>query len=171
MRTGNRESTPWGKFTMSGNDLPAWVNYAQFLVIPFVAVVGAGIAGGQLLLARRRMQLDLYDRRYKIFESARRLIVDIMREGRAEVEWIYRFHRDTGDAVFLLDNAAVGYIAELEKRAFRLRRVGVIIANDGHPQREAAIDEEVALLSWFSEQFDVLIERFKPSLQLKSRWL
>jgi hypothetical protein len=76
---------------MSGNDLPAWVNYAQALVVPFVAIVGAGIAGGQLLLARRRMQLDLYDRRYKIFESARRLIVDVMREGRTEVEWIYRY--------------------------------------------------------------------------------
>jgi hypothetical protein len=156
---------------MPGNELPAWVNYAQALVVPFVAIVGAGIAGGQLLLARRRMQLDLYDRRYKIFESARRLIVEIMREGRAELEWIYAYHRDTGDAIFLLDNAAVGYIAELEKRAFRLRKLGVTIANDGHPQREAAVDEEAALLDWFSGQFDVLVEKFKPSLRLKSRWL
>ena len=112
---------------MPGNDLPIWVNYAQALVVPFVAVVGAGIAGGQLLLARRKMQLDLYDRRYKLFESARRLIVDVMREGRIELESIYAYHRDTGDAVFLLDSAAVSYIAELEKRSFRLRRLHVIL--------------------------------------------
>jgi hypothetical protein len=155
---------------MSGN-LPAWVNYLQAFVVPFVAVVGAIIAFGQLWLARRKMQLDLYDRRYRIFESARRLIVEIMREGRAKLDWIYTYHRGTGDAVFLLDSSAVSYISELEKRAFRLRRLGVIIANDRHPEREAAIDEEAALLGWFSQQYDVLIEKFKPSLQLKSRWL
>jgi hypothetical protein len=154
-----------------GNDLPIWVNYAQALVVPFVAVVGAGIAGGQLLLARRKMQLDLYDRRYKIFESARRLIVDIMREGRAEVEWIYAYHRETGDAVFLLDGSVVSYIREVEKRAFRLRHLGAIIAGDDHPRREAAVDEEADLLTWFSGQFEELVEQFKPSLQLRSRWL
>ena len=156
---------------MPGNDLPIWVNYAQALVVPFVAVVGAGIAGGQLLLARRKMQLDLYDRRYKLFESARRLIVDVMREGRIELESIYAYHRDTGDAVFLLDSAAVSYIAELEKRSFRLRRLHVIIANDDHPQRDAAVDEEADLLGWFSDQFDVLVEKFTPSLRLMSKWL
>jgi hypothetical protein len=156
---------------MPGNDLPIWVNYAQALVVPFVAVVGAGIAGGQLLLARRKMQFDLYDRRYKLFESARRLIVDVMREGRIELESIYAYHRDTGDAVFLLDSAAVSYIAELEKRSFRLRRLHVIIANDDHPQRDAAVDEEADLLGWFSDQFDVLVEKFRPSLRLMSKWL
>jgi hypothetical protein len=154
---------------MPGNDLPIWVNYAQALVVPFVAVVGAGIAGGQLLLARRKMQLDLCDRRF--FDSARRLIVDVMREGRIELESIYAYHRDTGDAVFLLDSAAVSYIAELEKRSFRLRRLHVIIANDDHPQRDAAVDEEADLLGWFSDQFDVLVEKFRPSLRLMSKWL
>jgi hypothetical protein len=68
-------------------------------------------------------------------------------------------------------SCSIGLIGELEKRAFRLRHLGVIIANEGHPQREAAVDEEATLLGWFSEQFDVLVEKFKPSLQLKSRWL
>jgi len=49
--------------------------------------------------------------------------------------------------------------------------LGVIVANDSHPQREAAIDEEASLLGWFSEQFDVLVEKFKPSLRLMSKGL
>jgi hypothetical protein len=142
---------------------------ANDLVIPFVAVVGAVIAGGQLWLARRKLMLDLYDRRYRIFEGARRLIVEIMREGRAEAKSIYTYRRDTGDAVFLLDSSVVSYLGELEKRAFRLRDLAVI-PND-NPKLEAAINEEAALINWFDQQFDVLIEKFKPSLQLKSRWL
>jgi hypothetical protein len=63
----------------------------------------------------------------------------------------------------------VSYLGELEKRAFRLRDLAVI-PND-NPKLEAAINEEAALINWFDQQFDVLIEKFKPSLQLKSRWL
>jgi len=92
---------------MSGGDLPTWVQYAQALVVPVITIAGIVIAWGQLSLARRRMQLDLYDRRYKIFESARKLIVDIVREGRSEIEWIYTYHRETGDAIFLLNRDAV----------------------------------------------------------------
>jgi hypothetical protein len=155
---------------MSGN-LPTWISYTQALVVPFVAIVGAVIAFGQLWLARRRMQLDLYDRRYRIFESARQLIVDFMQEGR--VDWIYKYLRDTGDAVFLLDSSVVSYLGELKDRALRLRSSAKALANanDHHPHRELFIDQEADLQSWFSEQYDVLVEKFKPSLQLKSRWL
>jgi hypothetical protein len=155
---------------MSSDDLPTWVHYAQALVVPVVTAAGIGIAWGQLSLARRRMQLDLYDRRYKIFESARRLIAEIMRDGRSEIERIYAYHRETGDAIFLLDRDAVTYINELEQRAFRLRRLGVITASEKHVNRDAPVDEEAKLIEWFTGQFDVLVEKFKPSLQLKRRW-
>jgi hypothetical protein len=45
------------------------------------------------------------------------------------------------------------------------------MANDQHPHSDAAIDEEAQLISWFGDQFGVLVEKFKPSLELKHRWL
>ena len=60
------------------------VNMADSLVVPAITAVGIVIAMGQFLLARQRLRLDLYDRRYKVFESARRLIIEILREGFAE---------------------------------------------------------------------------------------
>src|SRR5271165_3289996 len=85
-----------------------------------VAIVGAVIAWGQFSLARMRMQHDLYDRRYKMFESTRRLIAEIVREGRSTNQHVLTYLRETGDAVFLLDRSTVAYMNELEQQARRL---------------------------------------------------
>lgn len=146
---------------MSGDDLPAWVHYAQALVVPVLTVAGIAIAWGQFSLARMRIKLDLYDRRYKLFDSARRLIAEIVREGRSRNQDVLLFLRETGDAVFLLDRNVVNYFEELKNKSFRLTFLTTIMANNQHPQRDAAIDEETELLRWFSEQFDVLVEKFK----------
>jgi hypothetical protein len=135
-----------------------------------VAIVGAVIAWGQFSLARMRMQHDLYDRRYKMFESTRRLIAEIVREGRSTNQHVLTYLRETGDAVFLLDRSTVDYMKELEEQARRLAFLGTILATDDHPNRNAAIDEEAELLQWFTDQFEVLIDKFKPFLQLNRPW-
>ena len=114
---------------MPADNLPTWVHYLQALVVPAVAIVGSVIALGQLALARRRMQLDVYDRRYKIFESARRLIAEIVREGRAENEWIFAYHRDSGDAIFLFKSDVANYVTELTQLAqFWIKRGSQFVA-------------------------------------------
>jgi hypothetical protein len=153
---------------MPADDLPGWVQYAQALVAPVLTIAGVGIAWGQLALARARMKHDLYDRRYKIFQGARAFIVEVCQEGRAENERVLAYHRDTGDAVFLLKPSVLFYLNEIEKKGFRLAYLRTVIAREDHPKRNAAIDEEANLLTWFSEQFDPLVQQFKPFLQLES---
>lgn len=135
-----------------------------------VAIIGAVIAWGQFSLARTRTRHDLYDRRYRIYEGARRLVAEIVREGRATNQDVFAFRRETGDSVFLLNEEIVTYMTELQTRAFRLAYLGTIITNDIHPDRNAAIDEEAKLLTWFTEQFDVLVIKFKPLLHLDRPW-
>ena len=138
---------------------------ADSLVVPAITAVGIVIAMGQFLLARQRLRLDLYDRRYKIFDSARRLIIEILREGFADRAVVFAYRWETGDAVFLLGKDVVSYLGEVEKRAFRFVYIRTILATEGHPNRETAIDEEAELLNWFAEQYDVLVQKFKPSLK------
>jgi hypothetical protein len=135
-----------------------------------VAIVGAVIAWGQFSLARMRMQHDLYDRRYKLFDGARTLVAEILMEGRSTNKQILTYLRDTNDAIFLLDRSTVAYMKELEEQARRLAFLGTILATDDHPNRDAAADEEAELLQWFTGQFEVLIDEFKPFLQLNKPW-
>jgi hypothetical protein len=156
---------------MAADDLPTWVHYAQALVAPVVTVVGIVIAWGQFSLARMRLQHDLYDRRYKLYESARKLITQIVREGSASNSLVLSYLRDTSDAIFLLDRAALDYFKLLEKQGFRLVYLNTVIRNEQHPNRSKAIDDEAELLGWWTEQFGVLADKFKPFLQLQRPWL
>jgi hypothetical protein len=113
----------------------------------------------------RLIEVGLFDRRYKIFDSARRLIIEILREGFADRAVVFAYRWETGDAVFLLRKDVVSYLGEVEKRAFRFVYIRTILATEGHPNRETAIDEEAELLNWFAEQYDVLVQKFKPSLK------
>jgi hypothetical protein len=135
-----------------------------------VAIVGVGIAWGQFSLARMRMQHDLYDRRYKVFEGARRLLAEIAIESRITNKQVFTYLRETGDAIFLLDRSTVAYMKELENKARRLAVLGTVLATDDHPNKGTAIDEEAKLLQWFADQFEVLIDKFKPFLQLNRPW-
>jgi hypothetical protein len=60
---------------MSQSQLPVWVQYAQALGAPLLAVViggfGAWIAFQQMRLARIKVQHDTYDRKYAVFLAVR----------------------------------------------------------------------------------------------------
>jgi hypothetical protein len=139
-----------------------------------VAIVGAGIALGQYTLARMRMKHDLYDRRYRIFQASRLFIAEVCQQGSATYDQVLSHHRDTGDAIFLLNRKVVGYLSDLEKHGRRLAFLRRVIENDHNPNRDATIDEKAEILQWFTEQFDPLIKQLKPFLQLErspaERW-
>lgn len=136
-----------------------------------VAVVGAIIAWGQYSLAQDRLRHDLYDRRYKVFEGARKFLAEIMRDGNCTYEQIFEFTRCTGDAVFLLDGRLVAYFEEMRTRAFDVIKAEIVaIQQPPHPERSAAIDRKYVQITWFVEQFPILVLKFKPFLQLERPW-
>jgi hypothetical protein len=140
-----------------------------------IATSQAAIARKQVELAAVRLQHDLYDRRFAVYNAARTLLVqEIYVHGVASREAIYAFVRGAADAVFRLDDNLVDYLDEIRKRAFRLRFVadrlndkdGVLpIGNE----RSVLAQKEADLTNWFLEQFNVLIEHFRPFLTLDRR--
>jgi hypothetical protein len=143
---------------------------ADGLIASAIAAAGAFVGWGQLRLAQQRSRLDLYDRRYRIFAGARKLLDEILLEGFAGLNVVFAYRRETGDAIFLLSRDVTLYLEDLGQRAFRLVRIRTLLANDAHPDREAMIDEEADLQNWFAGQHDVLAEAFRPTLQLEHPW-
>jgi hypothetical protein len=60
--------------------------YAQALALPIIPLLGAWIALQQMLIARIKLQHDLYDRRYAVFDGAREFLSQIMTDGVASQE-------------------------------------------------------------------------------------
>jgi hypothetical protein len=61
--------------------LPWWMQWAQAIALILLSSVGAWIAVKQMRIATAKLNLDLYDRRFKVFEAGRRFLGYFMLEG------------------------------------------------------------------------------------------
>jgi len=129
----------------------------------------ADIAEQQANLANTRMRHDLYDRRFKIYEAARALVVAVFRRVNVTDDEFFAFVSGTADSVFLLDAAMVAYFEEMRINALRLQRMNRLINEPPpvpEPDQTNAPHEKADLGTWFVAQNEILIEKFKPFLAL-----
>jgi hypothetical protein len=129
----------------------------------------ADSAEQQAKLADTRLRHDLYDRRFKIYEAARALVIAVFRRVDVSQDDFFAFVAGTADAVFLLDADMVAYFEEMRTKALRLQRMNRLINEPPavpEPDQTNAPREKADLGTWFVAQNEVLVEKFKPFLAL-----
>jgi hypothetical protein len=115
------------------------------------------------------MRQNVYDRRFRIYESAKEVLVTYQRNGSLSTDDYMAYIRGISDAVFLLDESIVAYLDEIQKRVGRLLLLHEKIKETmgtAAPEYHNWADESAALDRWFLRQFDILVSKFKPSMQL-----
>jgi hypothetical protein len=95
----------------------------QALAVPAIAGVGAYLARQQVIIARTKLRHDLFDRRFKVFEAARRFLVAVMRSGKMSVPDLNEYTAGMLDAQFLLSQEVHAYLFEIRKRASAMQAV------------------------------------------------
>jgi hypothetical protein len=181
------------RVAMTASSLPGWVLYLQALAVPTVAVVGAWIGLQQMQIARTKLQHDLYDRRFKVYEAASRLMKRIGGESDRRQETsksdIDDYWKEASHAPFLFDDRLVAYLHEiLEKAEYHvffddrqgnstplIKQIELMTMFD-HPTSHSQefrdnVLRQMALRTenkkWFTHQLDELVRRFRPVLQLR----
>src|SRR5438105_2018099 len=101
--------------------LPSWLQYLQTVALTAIPFIGAWLAWQQVHIARVKLQHDLFERRYKVFDATRKLLISILVTGTASEEARRAFALDTVDAVFLFDDDLARYLKEMGKRAVILQ--------------------------------------------------
>ena len=100
-----------------------WTSYLTALLTPFVAVAGAYIAWRQSAIARNKLKLDLFDRRFKVYDEARALLAMVLTTGRVSEEGLYKFGAGTREARWLFDKSIDDYLKlQLWNNAVDLQR-------------------------------------------------
>ncbi len=147
------------------------MEYAQPIALLLVAAVGAWIALQQMLIARTKLQHDLFDRRHAIFHAARMFIAMVgIKAGHIDLSDLGAFSAKTLDAEFLLNTEIAEYLAQLSRRGAALAGIS---EETGHPvsgevgDLSKAIAEKWAEIRWFNDQLDVLKHKFAPFLRFK----
>ena len=161
---------------MSQSQLPVWVQYAQALGAPVLAVIiggfGAWIAFQQMRLAGIKVQHDTYDRKYAVFLAVRWVLTVVSGLKRAPtLEDMRHFINQMAAAPFLFDVHLVEYLKEIEVHVFRANGLqDITIGNDlsTDEDKATASREFDGHISWLSEQSDIVTEKFAPSLKLRN---
>jgi len=155
---------------MSGSSLPFWVQVLQALAVPVIAAVGAWVAWQQMHIARTKLQHDLYDRRYAVFQAARRFLDEASMQKIVSAETFRSFVLGTADAAFLFDDRLAAYLKEMRDRAAKAQSIFMAMedlpAGDEKARASAAAGEQFI---WLMQQIDGLVDKFRPFLTLDRR--
>ena len=150
--------------------IPTWIQEVQALATPLIAIGAAVIAGQQMCIARSKLQHDLYDRRYAIFNATRDLLDALASLDRPKWETVRAFEIGTGDARFILNDHLADYLEEMKKHAYMLMSTKIML--DDHPppldhQRLPIVKTIQEHHEWLSKQMPTVISKFRPFLELE----
>jgi hypothetical protein len=122
-----------------------------------IGFFGAFIAYQQWRVAEIRLRHDTYERKFKIYEAAKTLLVVFQYNGKLTVEDYLTYLRGITDAEFIYDDPDVTeYLQTLREQANELIRL----------QEQKAADQSAEVGQWFLKQFGVLRSKFHPSMRL-----
>jgi hypothetical protein len=128
------------------------------------------IAWQQHKTARNKIKLDLYDRRYKVYRGVMDLLTAIVRNNGPSRENLGNYFRTTDEKRFLFGDDVCDYLREFRERAGQLQRVRELGEDrESHSQSHigSANQTTFELISWFENQDEEVISKFKKYLDFK----
>lgn len=90
----------------------------SYVATPVVADAGVAIAYQQYQVNHRKIFMDQYDRRLRIYEAVKKLLSIIVSEGKVEIRDLLGFRQKVAEADFLFPPDVMAYLDELYSRAF-----------------------------------------------------
>ncbi len=100
-----------------------WVQILQALLTPLIAVLAVYIAYQQWHVNVRKLRLDLFDRRWAVYQAVIAFITAVCTDFKVKAADIGTFRRATITADFLFGPEIPTYIDELCDRAIKLANV------------------------------------------------
>jgi hypothetical protein len=126
------------------------------------------IAEKQADIASEKLRHDLYERRYRVFDAVRKLLLEIARDRNASKDGLRAFLIATGEAVFLFDDDVTKHVEGIRDRAEELQSLNCDI--DSKPADEPnpdAVKQRNEHVKWILSEVDPSVDKFKPYLKLK----
>ena len=120
----------------------------------------------QWWVALNKLRLDLFDRRYKVYDATRKFLGTIFREAKFTNSELFEFYAGTSDAEFLFGADVVDYLGQIRKRAVHMQTAQQIyeplpVGDERTLHVQAGHDD----LSWLTDQLTGMTKIFAPYLR------
>ena len=132
----------------------------------FLSIAVVVIAALQLRVADDKLRLDLFDRRYKVYDVTRKFLIQIAQYNSFDESELVDFAAGISDAEFPFRADVVEYLKQIRKRALDMRDQQMILEQelqDGELSRRA--NAEWDQRSWLREQITDMASVFTPYLR------
>jgi hypothetical protein len=142
------------------------------LLTPVIGCITTYIAVQQYKINKRKLAMDSYDRRLRIYEEVRKILSIIMRDGTASGEDLLKFKQSVSEADFLFGPEIMSYIDEIHKHGINLHTWNQKYRNftqtepEGYDHKKVCegMDNE---LRWLIDQFEPAKQKFKKYLNIR----
>lgn len=146
--------------------LSPWVSILFTLML---GVFGTIIASKQTKLSYHSVRLDLFDRRFRIFDETRKFIEYLIHDPigkKPDIVKIGEFRLVILEAEFLFDSEVSSLLDKFQKSAFELEYFERVSFSKNHSEEECQIAQakRLELIKWLLEQNKELSRVFMPYL-------
>jgi hypothetical protein len=147
---------------------PHWTQYMTALMTPLVAAIAAYVAWKQSSIARNKLKLDLFDRRFAVYDAAKSLIGHIAVTGGVSEDALFSFDSATKQARWLLNEDLDRYLNTTLYEMARLHRTTIseLSTADTQELRVRLADRKATQRDLLLKQMAIVNEKFSPFLQL-----
>lgn len=147
---------------------PHWTAYLQALLTPVIAFFAVYVAASQWNTARNKLRLDLFEKRYAVYEAAQRFIGSIVTSGTVKEDSILTYMIATRAAKWIVSHEVDEYLQrELYAPAIKLQTLQSML--EGLPvgeERTQNVARQAEFKIHFNAQYKQLDNWFSAYLQL-----
>lgn len=153
------------------------IKLLQGLLVPLLAVFGAYIAWRQYVLAQRqyllnenRLRLDLYDKRFQVYQGLNEMLLYLVKEARLPLEELRKFRLLTAQSTFLFETSSGidEFLNRIDKQAVELYKLNRQLEDEclqHGVERDELARKENELLQMLEEQRTVSKDLFGKYLR------
>ena len=143
------------------------IEISKALLTPVIAVVAAYVAWQQMKTNRRKLKLDLFDRRYTVFEKIGEFIGSILTSGKVQQGKEFQFLVDTKAAGLLFGEDISQFVSEIYRKAVHLHALDAELEGSTGDARTKNIQAQREIKDWYGTALEGLQARFAEYLKLE----
>lgn len=143
--------------------LGAVVSALMAAVSAYIAYTAKKVADRQNESSRLQINLGLYDKRYRIYNSAKQFITEVVRDGCGEYNKILEFKEETFETLFLFRDDMCEYMVTIIKNAEKIDELNIKLGYHevSECEKKSILDERESIYEWFNKQLmEQLHEKF-----------
>jgi hypothetical protein len=134
-------------------------------VVTFVAVLQWRVAVLQWRVAGNKLRLDLFDRRYKVYEAIQKFVDSINSDPEHVISYLNDFNVGTSNAEFLFEADVLNYIKLVREKAVDMLTARNLYERErDDEERTRNIKKYGADRKWLVEQAKTMTKTFAPYL-------